>query len=356
MDTLLVLLWRLACHDDGHLPVLGVGESAQQGAPLELHEVGLDLHDNVVARHQRGDCVQELSRGQFIQGLDAKGQERLVVAVLERSCLGLDEATVHRPVDDLSVAQLHIVGVLLQEAIQPIEGALVRQAYRKDHFELLVLVWCRHSDCVGLRCILDHAALEGKRGHGLRTEVHLHRDVSEGDVREERLTLQLLWQRLRLRHAPAILEETDGVAICTGWVQVQKHSHDVVPDERLGHRGLDLVGVKEAIRVKAHRVRGLAQEQGGALLGEADPALLLGHHVDLQVADSPHQRGVQHLDDADLEHIAPLLDSHVGPSASDKVLKPGVGERHQNFAAAGRDHVQSGVADVDVDGLALHFP
>merc|ERR1740138_339369 len=86
---------------------------------------------------------------------------RLVALALGAAGAALDD-----PLLNLPVAQLHVLRVLLQEGVQPIKGALVREGHWEEHVVLAVLGrrGLRNGDvCLG-------SLLQGVAGKGQRCE------------------------------------------------------------------------------------------------------------------------------------------------------------------------------------------
>mmetsp|Transcript_39748 Transcript_39748/g.101057 ORF Transcript_39748/g.101057 Transcript_39748/m.101057 type:complete len:487 (-) Transcript_39748:138-1598(-) len=128
---------RLAHHHLGPALQARGGPLRDELLALIRDDVGLHLHDNVVPLLQRGDGLKNPLDTVVIQGSDTKAELRLVVGALDPS--GLDDAALCGPLQDGAVRELRVTRVLLQEHVQPIEGALVRQAHREDDLVLGIL-------------------------------------------------------------------------------------------------------------------------------------------------------------------------------------------------------------------------
>mmetsp|Transcript_150314 Transcript_150314/g.418832 ORF Transcript_150314/g.418832 Transcript_150314/m.418832 type:complete len:212 (+) Transcript_150314:1482-2117(+) len=200
-----------------------------------LREVSLYLHDDDVPLLRSCSHAQDLLHAAVIQVRDAEVHVRLVVRGLVGVRLRSPKATPQGPGDDHALAELGVLGVPLQEPIHPIKGALVRQHHREHD---LVFPVCRLWVCcdhhILLRGVLQHAAREGKRHVVLGAEVHMHRNVPEGQGREEDLPLQVLGQRLGRTCPLPFFEEGDGARVGAAFIiEVEDHRNGVVSCELL---------------------------------------------------------------------------------------------------------------------------
>mmetsp|Transcript_147064 Transcript_147064/g.472270 ORF Transcript_147064/g.472270 Transcript_147064/m.472270 type:complete len:232 (-) Transcript_147064:955-1650(-) len=183
------------------------------------------------------------------------------------------------PLEKRPVAQLGVLGVLLQEAVEPLKGALVRQADREQHLGLASRV-CRRGSKFDIidRSILKHPAHERHFRPGAGTEIHLQRHILVVDRGVQHLPTHALGQRLRPAQPLPVAEHAHGVHVRAGGVQVQQHSvHGAVMRET----GCQAVPGplarfhKVTLGVKADALCAVAQHHRGALRREAEADVLL---------------------------------------------------------------------------------
>mmetsp|Transcript_122387 Transcript_122387/g.351667 ORF Transcript_122387/g.351667 Transcript_122387/m.351667 type:complete len:425 (+) Transcript_122387:712-1986(+) len=223
-------------HDDARdAPEVRQVERRQGGLALLLEEVAADLHNHQGPRSRGGDGLQQRAGRQVVDGRDAEAHLRPVIGEAggdgvvrprppDRARLG--------PLEDLAVAQLRELRVLIEELVQPIEGPLVRDADREAHLALAVL-WLRsrcNLNVIEAR-VLDQPASEGHLRHRRGPEVHVQGQVPPSDRREERLALQRIGQFLRLADALAVTEQAHGVGVGAGGVQVDEHGQHLLSGE-----------------------------------------------------------------------------------------------------------------------------
>mmetsp|Transcript_50872 Transcript_50872/g.164620 ORF Transcript_50872/g.164620 Transcript_50872/m.164620 type:complete len:855 (+) Transcript_50872:914-3478(+) len=341
---------RLAHHDHGHLLTMVQGEALRQGLAVILDEIGLHLHDDEVPLQHRRDRLQNLADCEVVQRLHTKLHARLVVGGLPVVALLPEEAALLGPAQDHALAQLGVVGVLLQPHVQPIEGALVRQEARENHLVLTVLrLGCRQHLGISNGGILDHPARERQLGHGLGSEVDLDRQVPVGHCREKGLALQCLGQLLGLAHADTIPEEADGVRVRAAVVEVDDYGVDLLAGKSRHRHGRALGAGVLAVGVEADAVLGVAEEQARSLRGQTD--LQDGARA-AALAVPGGLGGIQDLQDFDLEHVSAALHPNVAARPGEEVLKAAVGQRHENVAMHRREHIQRRVARQEGHHLA----
>mmetsp|Transcript_90706 Transcript_90706/g.290761 ORF Transcript_90706/g.290761 Transcript_90706/m.290761 type:complete len:469 (+) Transcript_90706:1097-2503(+) len=321
----------LADDNQGGLLEPGHLELAQELLPRVLHQVAPDLHDDVVPGLKGGDGEQRLADAAVVELLHLEVALRLVVAGLVFIAPVLPNAALLGPVHDHAVAELGVRRVLLQEHVQPREGALVGQADREGDIVLAIRRGRIRRDLdVGLGGILHHVARERQRSERGRAEVHVHGRILEADVREQGLALQTLGQGLRLRDSLAILEKAHGVGVLALLVEVQQYCHNIVTAEpQAAHRAL-LVVEDGPIGVEADAVGGGTEDQGGASCREADPDDIFAHPVVVVVALHDGVGHMHELQNLHLEHIPALANTDAGSRACHQVLNTTLVQRHQD--------------------------
>mmetsp|Transcript_80521 Transcript_80521/g.246103 ORF Transcript_80521/g.246103 Transcript_80521/m.246103 type:complete len:252 (+) Transcript_80521:1490-2245(+) len=245
-----------------------VAEALDERLPFILDEVAPDLHNDIMPRLQRRDRIHRPADAGDVEivPLCSWFVDRDLVA----GAAGLPHAALLGPRDEHAVAQFSVPGILFEPQVQPIEGALVRQAHRDHHLVLAVGWLLRHGDRrVGLGRVLHHPTRERQWRQRRWAEVGVHADALEADVREQRFALEVIWDLLRLRDAQSVLEQADGVEIRACFIQIEQGRHDVTARE--GHACLDpgLVvdkatpsGVRVAIGFEAHAILVRTDYQG----------------------------------------------------------------------------------------------
>mmetsp|Transcript_68068 Transcript_68068/g.159617 ORF Transcript_68068/g.159617 Transcript_68068/m.159617 type:complete len:566 (+) Transcript_68068:725-2422(+) len=154
VDLLFKVGRRLAHDHLSHCLVATICEALNELLPLLFYEVGLDLHDDVVSRLQRGHGLDHPPSGEVVQVGHSELHVRLVVAVLPGLSLSEVEAALLRPLQNGAVGQLNKLRVLGQEVIQPVKGSFVRHRNRKKDLELVIL-----------RLRWYHCVCDGSFGH-----------------------------------------------------------------------------------------------------------------------------------------------------------------------------------------------
>mmetsp|Transcript_58751 Transcript_58751/g.188920 ORF Transcript_58751/g.188920 Transcript_58751/m.188920 type:complete len:220 (+) Transcript_58751:1656-2315(+) len=216
MNPLFVLFVWLPHHDVRNLFEVRQIESLQQLFTVRHDQVLLDLHYHVVPWHHLCNGIDCSAHAEVVHQRYSEVEIRLVIGMLPRVALWLPDAALDCPFLDLPIAELHVLRILVQETVKPVEGALVRKGHGKKHLILAILGHGRlHLLDVSLRSLLHHAALEGQGCHRLGPEVHLQRDVAEGNVREKGFPLQVVRQGLWFADALAIAEEAQRVCVGT---------------------------------------------------------------------------------------------------------------------------------------------
>mmetsp|Transcript_69278 Transcript_69278/g.195557 ORF Transcript_69278/g.195557 Transcript_69278/m.195557 type:complete len:598 (-) Transcript_69278:41-1834(-) len=330
-----------------HLLEAGRREALQDFLAVGLAQVLPHLHNDVVAWHQASHRINNSPDAVVVHTRHAVVERRLVDGA--PPALATEHARARCPLDDLAVRELHILRVLLQEGVQPLEGALVGEADRQNDLVLPVLALrCLRLDGVGVGCSAQHAAREGKRLDGLGAPVRQHLDVAESEVREKRLSLETLGQGLRLTSADTVDEQTDGVIVLALGVQVQQNADGLVPEE-LPADGLPrLAHAKAAVRVEEDLLLAVAEHERRARRGEADAHRGPARGCALAV-EATCVRKRQDFQDPGLEHVSASLHANVRTGTGDEVLTTSVRERCQDPPAHGRDHVQRRVRHVEAD-------
>mmetsp|Transcript_114481 Transcript_114481/g.363852 ORF Transcript_114481/g.363852 Transcript_114481/m.363852 type:complete len:698 (-) Transcript_114481:574-2667(-) len=196
------------------------GPPGEKLSALGFQQICPDLHDDIVPRLDGRNGHQRFPNAAVIHGRDPKAVLRLVVASPRHVALGPDEAAELGPAQDGPVAELSVVGVLLEEHVQPVEGALVGQEDGEEHFGLGARGRRRLHHNVRSRSCLQHAARERERLDLLGAEVVMDQNVLERHAREKRFPNQVLRERLWLASAFAVDEQADGQAIGTRGVEV----------------------------------------------------------------------------------------------------------------------------------------
>mmetsp|Transcript_80420 Transcript_80420/g.209784 ORF Transcript_80420/g.209784 Transcript_80420/m.209784 type:complete len:546 (-) Transcript_80420:327-1964(-) len=309
----------LADDHPGDLGELVGAELFQVRGPVLRAQVLLHLHEHVVAGHARGDGLDHAGGARVVEEGQPSVEVGLVVGT--RPALALPHPALDGPLIHFAVAELGEGGVALQPAVEPVERALVRQAHGEDDGGLARGGSGLHG--VGLGRVLHHPACERQRRHRRLPEVHLHGDVAERDVGEERLALEVVRERHRFAHAHAGPEEAHGVGIRALGIQVDEHSNDHVTAElaqRLGRFGGACP--EGAVRVESHAPIGVAEEERRVCRGEAHAQELLGL---LGPVLALALVGAQQLEHLHLEHVPAGLQPHVGAGAADEVLHSAVG-------------------------------
>mmetsp|Transcript_23347 Transcript_23347/g.67585 ORF Transcript_23347/g.67585 Transcript_23347/m.67585 type:complete len:329 (-) Transcript_23347:225-1211(-) len=190
LDAKLFELRRRVTHDDTSDPLetrlVPLGEA---GHALFLDQIGLDLHGDQVPALQRSDRRDDLHDRAVVQALDPESQIGLVPGCHRGLAAGAGQAALLGPVHERPVTELHIVRMRFQEHVQPIEGALIRQAHGEQDLVLAILRLSRRRQHVRIldRCILDHPALEGQGPEQRRAKVAMQRQVPEGHCRVQSL-------------------------------------------------------------------------------------------------------------------------------------------------------------------------
>mmetsp|Transcript_68886 Transcript_68886/g.161432 ORF Transcript_68886/g.161432 Transcript_68886/m.161432 type:complete len:417 (+) Transcript_68886:1235-2485(+) len=192
----------------GRVPQPGGGEELKERGPILLCEVGLDLHDHDVAALNSSSRQQRLLHSAIIQGIDTKVGFRLVVRSPRRLPPVALDATLQAPIHHLPITDLGELGMLGEKPIHPMESALSGQKHREEHLWASVFLrWVLDVCHICLCGIVHHAALEWHVCQGLGAEVHMHRQVLEGNHGEQRLALQNIRDRLRPGNPLAVPEE-----------------------------------------------------------------------------------------------------------------------------------------------------
>mmetsp|Transcript_128213 Transcript_128213/g.356817 ORF Transcript_128213/g.356817 Transcript_128213/m.356817 type:complete len:248 (+) Transcript_128213:81-824(+) len=235
---LLVVLARLTHHHSRDLPEVWQLEATERVHPLLLYEVALHLHHNEVTLLHGSRHLQDLLHTAIVQVRDPEVHVWLIQRGFVRVGLGPPQATPHSPVDNRPLAQLGVPRVPLEEPIQPLEGAFIRQHHREHDLVLPIFGHCVGSHHHIIHCsILHHAAGKGQWHVWVGSEVHVQRDVLEGNSRVEDLSLQGLRQGLRFARAFPILEQRYGAGIWARLiVEVEDHSDDVLGRKLLRDR------------------------------------------------------------------------------------------------------------------------
>mmetsp|Transcript_152033 Transcript_152033/g.488143 ORF Transcript_152033/g.488143 Transcript_152033/m.488143 type:complete len:350 (-) Transcript_152033:944-1993(-) len=166
VDKVLEVGWGLSNHHPSHLVEVAARKSIQQLLPAALQEAVLDLHDDVVARQQRRDHGNDLLQTEVIHTRQAKAKLGLVVTRPFRIAPLSRQAALVGPIQNGPVAELDIVPVLRQEAVQPIERTLVGQTDGHDDLVLSVLFRSLPHHAVRDQCLLHGQALERQRPQG----------------------------------------------------------------------------------------------------------------------------------------------------------------------------------------------
>mmetsp|Transcript_88246 Transcript_88246/g.210740 ORF Transcript_88246/g.210740 Transcript_88246/m.210740 type:complete len:587 (+) Transcript_88246:435-2195(+) len=305
-DSGLVVLARLPHHNVGHLLEVCRREALQDLRALLFDEVGLDLHNDVIAGLHGRQHRHHLLRAHVVQARQAIHVVWLVIGRLWAH-LWPRKAGSHRPLLDPPVTELRVGRLLFQEAVQPVESAFVWKGHGHDNFTLAIL-WRGLHLAVGCRSISDHSADEGHLRERLLAHVHHDAHVAVADVREQRFANQVLRKLLRLAGTDAICEEADCVRMRTLRIQVQYHSHALVTCKFLHHpRSSSLPSAVVALVVEEHCGIRLTKDQRGACCGEANSHEL--PHL-LQSAVIGFCRVVG-LHDLELEHVAAGLQPNV---------------------------------------------
>mmetsp|Transcript_66037 Transcript_66037/g.193258 ORF Transcript_66037/g.193258 Transcript_66037/m.193258 type:complete len:467 (-) Transcript_66037:374-1774(-) len=296
----LVLLRRLAHDHQRRPPEVRRVEVVEELPAGPRQEVVPDLHDHVVALQHGRHGHDHLADGVVVELADAELHDGLVVAVPGGASLP-EEAALEAPVEDRPAAELDVVGVPLQEVVQPIERALIRQTHREDDLATVTgRLWDGHHHI--LSCgLLQCQALEGQWRHDTRPEVHMQRHVLVVHRGVQDLPLEPLGDGHRLPDAGPVAEEAHGVGVGAARLQVEEHGHVLVaPETRGGLRAL-LVREEEALGVEAHAaVAPVAQDQGGARHGEADTHKLPRHRHPAAASVVAALHGCQGLNDLHL--------------------------------------------------------
>mmetsp|Transcript_46033 Transcript_46033/g.109404 ORF Transcript_46033/g.109404 Transcript_46033/m.109404 type:complete len:353 (-) Transcript_46033:116-1174(-) len=192
----------------GRVPQPGGGEELKQRGPILLCEVGLDLHDHDVAALNTSRREQRLLHSAIIQGIDTKVGFRLVIRSPRRLPPVALDATLQAPIHHLPITDLCELGMLGEKPIDPVESALSGQEHREEHLRASVLLrWVLDVGHICLCRVVHHAALEWHVCQGLWAEVHMHRQVLEGNHGKQRLALQDVRDRLRPGDPLAVPEE-----------------------------------------------------------------------------------------------------------------------------------------------------
>mmetsp|Transcript_44860 Transcript_44860/g.95597 ORF Transcript_44860/g.95597 Transcript_44860/m.95597 type:complete len:300 (-) Transcript_44860:252-1151(-) len=273
-DPLLVVgLWR--AHDNVRDPLeFRWAESLQVVLARSRHKVLLNFHDDVVAGHRRRDCGKSFDHTAVVKTLEAEVIVRLVIGALRIP----PEAALRRPLLDFPVAEFYVLRIVLQEGIQPIKSALIREPHGKQDVILPTLGGrgCGNLD-VGLGGVLHTSASEWQGLQRLRPEVHLHRKVAEGDVRKQRLSLERLWQGLGFGHSRSVHEQTHRVCIGAHGVQVEENADNLVFEELLRDFSPLLVSEKVPPVVEGDTSVTIAEDERGAGGGETHSDQLPRH-------------------------------------------------------------------------------
>mmetsp|Transcript_50741 Transcript_50741/g.135297 ORF Transcript_50741/g.135297 Transcript_50741/m.135297 type:complete len:330 (+) Transcript_50741:1378-2367(+) len=228
-------LLRGLSHDDlCDSPVHRRTEPPQDLLAFVLHQIALDLHDNVISRLRRHDRCENSANTEIIHHGDPEVHVGSVVGIFPAAALRFPEAAAQGPINDLSVREFGEIWIRLQKLVEPVESALIRKTNRHHHLVLAIHQLRRiHPDGVLLCRILNRATLERKRSDWVDTPVHVQRHILEVHVREQSLPVQTLWQRLGLRDALAFPEDADRVRIGAGGIQIKHHANGLVHREPL---------------------------------------------------------------------------------------------------------------------------
>jgi len=124
----------------------GVLEAPEELRPLFLDEICLHFHDHVVSGLCGYDRVDDATGAEVVEERHAELRVRLVIGMLPRGSLARGDAALLCPSHNRPVGKLEEVGVLLQPAIEPVEGSFVWKSHWKDHLALSVV--CRSFDTV----------------------------------------------------------------------------------------------------------------------------------------------------------------------------------------------------------------
>mmetsp|Transcript_104124 Transcript_104124/g.247817 ORF Transcript_104124/g.247817 Transcript_104124/m.247817 type:complete len:406 (+) Transcript_104124:470-1687(+) len=229
---LLELLAWLAHDDKGRLLEVGAVVALKDLQALLLDQVGLDLHDHVVPWDQWCHRLDHTLDAAIFHARQVVGKAWLIVAGSVDNSRSW-KATAGRPVLDFPVAELHVARVLCQVIIEPLEGALIRNTNGHQNLTAAalhrVLRLCHVSGC----STLEHAALERQRLQQIRPHVDLKRNIPIADVRKEGLVTHGFWNWLRLRDTYSVPENAHGVSQLAAGIEIQHHSHSLIPGEKL---------------------------------------------------------------------------------------------------------------------------
>mmetsp|Transcript_7798 Transcript_7798/g.22261 ORF Transcript_7798/g.22261 Transcript_7798/m.22261 type:complete len:307 (+) Transcript_7798:1700-2620(+) len=292
VDPLLVLRSGLADCDLRHNFEVGRGERLDRLLPILAGQVRLQLRDDEVTLGELRHGPHHPLRAAVIDALHAVAKERPIPGgARPGSWLGAPrlrpQAALAAPIHELPVAELLEARVLLEEAVDVIEEALLWEAH--GHHDGVLLAGGRPDDArrlhIGGGCVAEHPAAEGQalQEHAITAQVRRHSAVLESHGGEKRLPKQVLWHRLRCAHAHAVEEYGHGVRVGRRRVEVEQHAHHLLSQRhpaRLADRPPTLRGRRGkqgAILVEADVVnRSIPHEQGASAEREADAEHGLG--------------------------------------------------------------------------------
>merc|ERR1711871_1108476 len=124
MDRLLILSIRLSHGYVGDLLVRRVAKTLEIAFSICFCKVLFDLHNHIVAGHQRRNSLQYASHTQIVHGSQAIVEPWLIIGVFPASCLRFEEPALASPLNNFPITKFYVVWMLLHEHIEPVEGAL----------------------------------------------------------------------------------------------------------------------------------------------------------------------------------------------------------------------------------------
>ena len=136
LDLCLVVRGRLAHDHEGHPAEVVVAEVRQGLLPLARQQVVPHLHDHIVPAEQRRHRADHLLDVVVVELADAEVHGGPVVAASLVASNLAGEPALEAPPEDAPAAKLGVSRVLLQEAVQPVEGALVGQPHGVERLAL----------------------------------------------------------------------------------------------------------------------------------------------------------------------------------------------------------------------------
>mmetsp|Transcript_4110 Transcript_4110/g.11434 ORF Transcript_4110/g.11434 Transcript_4110/m.11434 type:complete len:338 (-) Transcript_4110:26-1039(-) len=262
----------------------------------------------------------------------------------------LADAALRYPLHYHAVAQLEILRVLLDEEVEPVEGALVGDANGEHDLVLAIGRLRGLGHChIGVDGVRHHAARERQRRQRHRAAIHMDRRVLERHHRVQSLALQRLRQLLRLADAEAVREEADRVEIRMPSLEVEHNSENGAMSVRDTTSTLraSLVVQEAAEAVEADGVLGIAHEEIRVGRAETEVQGESGRKA------TPVFARAQVFENLHFEHVPALAHAEVRAGAGEQMLHSAFAQGCEHAVARGLHEVQGRVLHEELGRLGV---